>query len=67
MISPIGNKDPNYIPSHDVSQQINERRLGEADILTCINLFQPSVVFHIETSNISDWVLFEMQHLSKMS
>ena len=67
MISPVGKKDHNFIPSHDVSQQINERRLGDADILTCINLFQPSVAFHIETSKISDWFLFEMQHLFEMS
>lgn len=45
MISPIGNKDLNYIPSYDVSQQINDRRLVEAEILTCINLFQSSVAF----------------------
>ena len=45
MISPIGNKDLNYIPSHDVSHQTNDRRLAEVEMVTCINLFQPSVSF----------------------
>ena len=66
MISPTGNKDLGYIPSHGVTQQINDRRLVDAETLTCIYLFQPSAAFHLETSEINDWFLFEMEHWADM-
>ena len=65
MKSRIGNKNPNYIPSFDAFQQISGQ-LVQAEKLTCINLFQPSVGFHEETSKISDWFLFEIQHWTEM-
>lgn len=62
MISPIGKKGLNCIASHDVSEQINGRRLVEAEVLPCINLSQSSVAFHLEASKTSDWFLFEIEH-----
>ena len=46
IISTIGNRDTNYILTHDAQHEldhINLRQLVEAEILTCIEQLQHSV------------------------
>ena len=50
MISSVGKRDPNYILSHDVSQQISDRQLVEKETLTSIDSVHPT--FYIETSHL---------------
>ena len=44
---------------------------GLVTLFHCLNLFQPSAAFHIETSHLicttnqDDWFLYEAQHLAE--